>query len=475
MIVGILMILISSILYVSARWALDYFGLSCFEQIIFHLKVPLEGTNTEFIFDWFKKCFIKAGIITIVFCIPLVIETYNEYFLRVASIVGIIFALLAAHRVGLFMFFFNVFRKTSFYEENYVDGKEVKITFPEKKKNLIYIYVESLENTYTSKDNGGNYNTDLIAPLSKLAKDYINFSHQEQLGGAHVVAGTGWTTGGIVAQSGGIPLLVPMNQKRFTKKTSFLPGLYALGDILAKEGYNQEYLIGSDAIFGGREFYFKKHGDYKIFDLNTAHKEHKIPEDYKVFWGYEDEKLFAFAKDEIMRLANQDQPFNFTMLTVDTHHPYGYVCEQCEDEYPERLSNVIHCSSKQVGDFVSWIMQQAFYKDTTLIITGDHLSMAAEYINHTYDKGYERTIFNAFLNSSLQSEHTKNRKFTSFDMFPTTLASLGVSIEGNGLGLGVNLFSNKQTLAERYGYAYIDKELRKQSKYYKKRILKANK
>ena len=32
-------------------------------------------------------------------------------------------------------------------------------------------------------------------------------------------------------------------------------------------------------------------------------------------------------------------------------------------------------------------------------------------------------------------------KFSQFDMFPTTLAALGVKIEGNKLGLGVNLFS----------------------------------
>jgi phosphoglycerol transferase len=37
------------------------------------------------------------------------------------------------------------------------------------------------------------------------------------------------------------------------------------------------------------------------------------------------------------------------------------------------------------------------------------------------------------------------------DMFPTTLAALGVEIEGDKLGIGVNLFSDKQTLAEKYG------------------------
>ena len=54
------------------------------------------------------------------------------------------------------------------------------------------------------------------------------------------------------------------------------------------------------------------------------------------------------------------------------------------------------------------------------------------------------------------------------DMFPTTLASLGASIEGDRLGLGTNLFSDKRTLAEEYGIQKLNKELKKNSNYYYK-------
>ena len=52
------------------------------------------------------------------------------------------------------------------------------------------------------------------------------------------------------------------------------------------------------------------------------------------------------------------------------------------------------------------------------------------------------------------------------DMFPTVLYALGFDIEGDRLGLGTNLFSSEQTLAEKFGYAYIDEELSKSSLYY---------
>lgn len=469
-----LLILIGLTLAFSASWALGYFGLSCFEQIVFHLKVPLEGTNTEFIFDWIKICFVKAFIIACIISVPVFFITdYTLIFSTVSYIILGISIIYGAWKVGIFGFIANLFRTTNLYEHYYVDGNNISIAFPEKKRNLIYLYVESLETTYAAKEDGGAYTSDLIKEITDLAKDNINFSHTDKLGGAHIVAGTGWTTGGLVAQSSGVPLTVPLTIKSFSDKTPFLPGVYGLGDILKKEGYNQEYLIGSDAIFGGRKFYFDKHGEFKIFDLNTAYKEKKIAEDYKVFWGYEDEKLFQFAKEEITELASKDKPFNFTMLTVDTHHPYGYKDNNYVNEYPERLSNIIRGNSKKIGEFIDWVKQQPFYDNTTIIITGDHTSMAAQYINKTYDKHYDRTTFNAVINVNCEYDKdcTKNRTFTSFDMYPTTLAAMGAIVEGNKLGLGVNLFSKEKTLAETIGLSTLDKELRKQSKFYKQNIL----
>jgi phosphoglycerol transferase len=53
------------------------------------------------------------------------------------------------------------------------------------------------------------------------------------------------------------------------------------------------------------------------------------------------------------------------------------------------------------------------------------------------------------------------------------LAALGCEIEGDHLGLGVNLFSGEQTLSEQYGYDYLFQELRKQSATYNKLMLSA--
>ena len=58
----------------------------------------------------------------------------------------------------------------------------------------------------------------------------------------------------------------------------------------------------------------------------------------------------------------------------------------------------------------------------------------------------------------------QKRNYTTFDNFPTTLAAMGVDIEGNRLGLGTNLYSAEQTLTEKVGIEQEEKELGKKSK-----------
>lgn len=155
-ILSFFIILIGSIFAFSARWSIRYFGLSCFEQIVFHLKVPLEGTNTEFITDWVKKCMVPAIITTMgsigIFLLLTHITVLKTIpFFSYAAFILMLTLLYSGWITGLLSYILNQFRTTDFYENFYVDSKSVKLDFPEQKKNLIYIFVESLETTYAKK------------------------------------------------------------------------------------------------------------------------------------------------------------------------------------------------------------------------------------------------------------------------------------------------------------------------------------
>jgi phosphoglycerol transferase len=353
---------------------------------------------------------------------------------------------------------------SSIYEESYIDPNSVSITAGEQQKNLIYIYLESMETTYASVDDGGAQPVNYIPQLTQLARENISFSNTEQLGGYHTVTGAGYTMAALFTTTTGVPYAFPNDSTSMAEEETFASGITGLGDLLHEQGYTQEFLCGSDAVFGGRKLYFQTHGDYEIFDLYTARDQGYIPEDYYVWWGYEDAYLFDIARDEVTRLAESEEPFNLTMLTVDLHHISGYLCDECGSAYSTDTANVAACTDRLVAEFVAWCQQQPFYEDTVIVITGDHPRMDTYLVDGL--SYYDRTVYNCFINSAVTTGRMTNREFTHMDIFPTVLAAMGYEIEGDRLGLGTNLFSDQETLAEEMGFDTLNTEVSKSSDYY---------
>ncbi|HPF83386.1 MAG TPA: LTA synthase family protein [Bacilli bacterium] len=462
------------------------------DELIFHIQVPLKGTDSNLILSVILKCLLPTILvfITLLFYIfykfnkktILTIEIFKinintdfkNLFKKCLIFINICLLLViflnANEEFGIIEYIKAQNSNSNFIEENYVDSKNIKLEFPETKRNLIYIYLESMENTYSNYDNGGIQHDNYISELDELAKNNINFSNNDNIGGALHLVGTAWTIGAMVAQTSGIGLSIPIECNSYDSYDSFLPGAYSLGDILNKNGYTQMLMVGSEATFAGRASYFKNHGDYIIKDYNTAKKDKIIEKDHSVFWGMEDSYLIKYAKKELTNLSKSDKPFNFTMLTVNTHGPNGNLEDSCDKTYSDYYANTIACSSKQISNFINWIKEQDFYNNTTIIIAGDHLTMATTDIVKS-DNNYTRTTFNTIINSPIEAANSQNRLFSNIDMFPTTLASLGVKIDGNKLALGINLFSNEKTIIEEYGYEKVNNELSKKSNFYNSNFL----
>ena len=310
-----------------------------------------------------------------------------------------------------------------------------------------------METTFADIGSGGAFSENYIPELTQISEANEDFTGEEDvLGGAVSYAGTTFTMGALFGQTTGLPLKIGIGVNNMDTQDSFFPGVTALGDILKDQGYRQVFLCGSQAEFGGRRLFFETHGEYEIRDYNYAIEQGLIPSDYKVFWGYEDEKLFSIAKETLLELAQGDEPFNLTMLTVDTHFPDGYVCDLCREDYGDnQYANVLACSSRQILGFLDWIQEQDFYENTTVILQGDHPTMYVDFLEGI-NPDYRRKAYTTYVNAAVRPQDAKNaREYSTMDNFPTTLAALGVKIEGDRLGLGTNLFSGVQTLTEEYG------------------------
>ena len=498
-----LFLTLGTFLLFTLLWFFNNFGKSVgMDAIIFTLFSDLNGTDSTPVIAFLLESVLptvlcSATLITLLVLIPKVFfkrffkdSVRRTVYRIIALALSAIFAIVSFERsgnaIGLFEYIQQQCDSTELFDTEYVHPKDTNIKFPEKKRNLVYIYLESMEISFMDTENGGALKKNVIPELTSLAKNHTNFSHRDGVGGALTPVGTTWTIAATIAQTSGVPLCLPNNiwNNGLGKYSLVLPGLTTLSDILDQNGYNQALMMGSDATFAGQGKYYSQHGTENIYDYYTAQDvENLLPyKDYHdEFWGIEDHYLYEYAKEVLTDLSKKEEPFAFTMFTIDTHSPSGNICLMCrrrsikgmsdQEKKNTRFEDVLSCASCQINDFVEWLSCQPFYENTTVIIVGDHNSMNNTYFSTVVPQDYTRRVYNCIINAPIKPTKEKNRDFTTFDMFPTTLAALGCTIEGDRLGLGVNLYSDEQTLCERYGIDYLNKEISKASPYYDRNFL----
>ena len=373
----------------------------------------------------------------------------------VTLIVFIYFVILSVLLPGIFLSSaFEALTQESvnseLYRFHYAHPDSVKTIPPERPKNLITIFLESMETNFAK------YTPEIVA----LEKANTNFPP-----GGVSVAGTGWTIAGITGKMCGIPLNMPMGVEQYLGRLpTYLPNAKCLMDILAENSYNQIFSQGSSGDFTQKRFFWNVHGNVAVHDIEYYKKTGKVPNDYYTFWGIEDRKLYSFVMEELDSLSKLDKPFALYMLTVDTHQPEGFVDSLCASELDrslEPLPKSLRCASKILYEFIEWAKKQPWYENTVISVMGDHtMPMLSVKANISLSDSLYWTNF--LINSSVKVP-VKERQYSSLDMLPTLLESMGFKIEGRRLGLGSSLYSDSLTMLELYGRRVLDSLLRERS------------
>ena len=183
------------LLFFAARWYIIKFGDTGFDSILFTLFSNNGGGGTkELVADFLLKglsptliCF--SGIEFILFLFPkskdLFINFKNKKLhilpvshwcsVLVSLILSVILLFTASNISGLTEYIRGMVSISTIFEDKYVNPDDVKITFPEEKRNLIYIFLESMETTYFSKEQGGALEKSIIPELHYIADKNINF------------------------------------------------------------------------------------------------------------------------------------------------------------------------------------------------------------------------------------------------------------------------------------------------------------
>lgn len=477
---GLLLILF--LFRTASLWAIETFPLSDVKLVVATLQMPVEGFSLIYTIPVMCRIFLPSLILSL--CCTLILSTIatfcvhsNIKYLSFASL----YILLSIQNFSLLTNDISIVdyakeiknatndaplqnsKESPFFKNNFIEPDSINIhpypTPHANPRNLILIFMESMESTFASSAIGGDFSENYIPELSSLASENINFSNTNKLGGGYDVPGTNNTILATIAKTFGFPTL---NGKYYDQH--LIPRIKGLYTILKQHSYTNVYSKGTHGVFSSTEPFYLKHGVDDFYDYSDFKRTGVPVERVVKFLDFEqritDKNLFEASKKILDTLAKK-QPFSYSLVTVSTHPPHGLYDKNCKEK-PKSTSDedyfkaTIKCSSQEVFEFVQWIKSQPYGSNTEIIILGDHLFMGKTLVEHTKK---DRRWINIFINPYISTQNKQNRTFTSMDIFPSILESMGFIVPGHRLGFGTSLFSNEKTLSEKIGTQTLNEKL----------------
>lgn len=454
-----------SALVAAANWFHRFFGRVEIDQALYHLQ--LSSSN---IFRADSNLVVSAvrniALAPVLYALLLLLAWKGVARLWGKSSMALTVSAPALRPLGLIALFAGagfyfaqqnlIFADTSAEEGDWIAGLYVppKISSkPDRKRNLVLIYAESLEASLQRAFPDDPFFEDLR--LEKYQP--TTFRDFRQL------KDTGWTIAGIVGSQCGLPLkpIGLVNGRQLGDFTTrFIPKATCLGDLLKSEGYRNVFIGGASRKFAGKRAFLESHGYAETFGRRQFQKMNPaVPLNG---WGVYDDELFKFAKRKFVELEASGKPFNLTVLTVGMHGPGGELAPACASPRGD-YRDTIYCTAALIKDFVNFVESESRNDGVEIVIVGDHLAMqspAAQALEGRSD----RRIFNLFIGPQ-RGQQPNRSEIDHFDLLPTILARLDYGVNEGRAGLGCAGFGTVpcDTLAHD---AEIDAKLARHSDFY---------
>lgn len=309
-----------------------------------------------------------------------------------------------------------------------------RLAFPADRRNLVLLYLESVERSYFDETRFPG----LMPELKALEAEAVSFTDLGE------VEEAGWTIAGMVASQCGMPLIG--SGAGFDE---FLPGATCMGDLLQVQGYRLSYLGGADLGFAGKGTFYDSHG-FGLVEGKTQLQPLLPDPSYVNEWGLFDDSLYALATARFDALAAGEEPFGLVMLTLDTHHPFGFPSASCADrpygDGTNKFLNAAHCADRLAAGFIRHVRASPAFKDTLLVVASDHMAMP-NLAREQLEAGERRNLLMLFAPDLPPA--LLDKPGTTLDIGPTVLGLVGAPTPA--LGFGRDLLADGPTLSDRVG------------------------
>jgi len=230
----------------------------------------------------------------------------------------------------------------------------------------------------------------------------------------------------------------------------FLPGATCLGDLLERDGYHLAFVGGADERFAGKGNFLRSHGYAEVIDGRTLVKT-LADQSYVNEWGVFDDTLFDFAIRKFRTMSSGQAPFLLTLLTLDTHHPNGFLSKTCGTYGSGENSslNAVHCADYLITRFISQIRKSPYSDNTIVVVLSDHVPMRNQASPLLAASGMPKRL-TFFVNTPDGASGQNRNPGLHYDVAPTILDLAGYQLSGQ-MGFGAPLSRGAGYLPGKFG------------------------
>lgn len=293
--------------------------------------------------------------------------------------------------------------------------RNMKSEFPETKKNVVLITIESYSADFL-KVYGNEQN---ITPfIDSLATKSLMFSNLYAVGN-RTVRGLESVTMCLPPTAGESVVKRKDNKNKFTT-----------GSIFKSKGYQVKYLYGGDAYFDNMKDFFSGNG-YDIVDKTTF-----APSEitFQNIWGVCDEDMVNKAIKTMNLESKTGKPFFNHWMTVSNHRPYTYPDGKIDIPASSKTrEGGVKYTDYALKKFFLMAKKQTWYKNTIFVILADHCASSSGKTELPLDKyRIPAMIFDPNKNGAIC-----NKMMSQIDIMPTTFGLLNFNYQSKFFGQDV--------------------------------------
>ncbi len=290
-------------------------------------------------------------------------------------------------------------------------------------KNLVLVYLESIENSYLDETQFPG----LMPNTRALMKEAVVFEN------IHQSTNAGFTIGGLFASQAGYDLTDLQFSMGFINNginPAIGNRLCSLPGVMKKAGYFLSFMKSATLNFAGARVIFTEFGYDELWAAEEQPQEIRGRYGFSGAWGgCRDSMLLRIGIEKFRELSKRNQPFLLTLLTVDSHGPDGVIEPRGSrythyGEEPSQLLTAIHRTDQALGKFVEQLKRHPAWKNTILFVVSDHLAMNNSTTIDILETNPRRRLLAFALNAGSPRRIAIEGK--TFDLAPTLLELAGV-------------------------------------------------